>query len=73
MSTQDHHEVLKSELGRRDETIQKLRRDVLALQDKRDSAVAEVGTALGWPSGYHQVFFYGWYLIQVSFQLFSLL
>lgn len=42
LSTQDHHEVLKSELGRRDDMIQKLRRDVLNLQDKRDSAIAEV-------------------------------
>ncbi len=43
MSTHDHHAVLKSELGRRDDTIQKLRRDVLALQEKRDAAHSEVG------------------------------
>ena len=42
MSTKDHHSVLKSELARRDETIQKLRRDVLSLQEKRDAAVSEV-------------------------------
>ena len=41
-STQDHYEVLKSELGRRDETIQKLRREVLHLQEKRDHYQAEV-------------------------------
>lgn len=42
LSTKDHHEVLKSELARRDDTIQKLRRDVLQLQEKRDAAVSEV-------------------------------
>ena len=42
VSTHDHHEILKSELRRRDETIQNLRRDVLNLQEKRDAAVAEV-------------------------------
>lgn len=42
MSTKDHHEILKSELARRDETIQKLRRDILSLQEKRDAAVEEV-------------------------------
>lgn len=42
LSTKDHHEILKSELARRDETIQKLRRDVLSLQEKRDAAVEEV-------------------------------
>ena len=42
VSTKDHHSVLKSELARRDETIQKLRRDVLSLQEKRDAAVSEV-------------------------------
>ena len=42
LSTHDHHEILKSELRRRDETIQSLRRDVLNLQEKRDAAVAEV-------------------------------
>jgi len=42
VSNKDHHSVLKSELARRDETIQKLRRDVLNLQEKRDTAVAEV-------------------------------
>ena len=43
MSQQDHHDVLKSELARRDETIQKLRRDVLVLQEKRDTYQTEVG------------------------------
>ena len=42
VSVKDHHSVLKSELARRDETIQKLRRDVLSLQEKRDAAVSEV-------------------------------
>lgn len=42
VSKKDHHDILKSELARRDETIQKLRRDVLALQEKRDAAVSEV-------------------------------
>ena len=42
ISSKDNQEVLKSELRRRDETIQKLRRDVLLLQEKRDSHQAEV-------------------------------
>ncbi|KAK0062771.1 myosin-9-like isoform X1 [Biomphalaria pfeifferi] len=46
ISTHDHHEVLKSELARRDDTIQKLRRDVLTLQEKRDSSLAECETAI---------------------------
>lgn len=49
MSVKDHHSVLKSELARRDETIQKLRRDVLNLQEKRDAAVSEVRTQ--WEGG----------------------
>ena len=44
VSKQDHNDVLKSELTRRDETIQKLRRDVLVLQEKRDTHQAEVWT-----------------------------
>ncbi|GFR71886.1 Golgin subfamily B member 1-like [Elysia marginata] len=40
-STHDHQDLLKSELARRDDTIQKLRRDVLALQEKRDAALSE--------------------------------
>lgn len=49
VSTQDHHDILKSELARRDETIQKLRQDVLILQEKRDNAVSEVSVGnLGW-------------------------
>lgn len=44
VSTQDHHDILKSELARRDETIQKLRQDVLILQEKRDNAVSEVSS-----------------------------
>ena len=42
MSSKGNHDVLKSELCRRDETIQKLRRDVLLLQEKRDAHLAEV-------------------------------
>ena len=41
-SSHDHHDMLKSELARRDETIQKLRHDVLRLQEKRDAYQAEV-------------------------------
>jgi hypothetical protein len=42
VSNHDHHEVLKSELGRRDETIQKLRKDMLHFQEKRDAYQTEV-------------------------------
>ena len=42
VSSHDHHEILKSELLRRDETIQKLRKDVLHFQEKRDAYQAEV-------------------------------
>ena len=42
MSSKGNHDVLKSELCRRDETIQRLRRDVLVLQEKRDTHLAEV-------------------------------
>ena len=43
LSTQEHHNLLKQELSRRDETIQQLRREVLHLQEKRDHAQVEVG------------------------------
>ena len=43
LSTQEHHNLLKQELTRRDETIQQLRREVLHLQEKRDHAQVEVG------------------------------
>merc|ERR1712226_1178105 len=41
-ATHNHKDLLKSELSRRDETIQKLRREVLALQEHRDAAMAEL-------------------------------
>jgi chromosome segregation ATPase len=41
-SSHDHHDLLKSELARRDETIQALRHDILRLQEKRDAYQSEV-------------------------------
>ena len=41
-SSHDHHDMLKAELTRRDDTIQALRHDVLRLQEKRDAYQAEV-------------------------------
>ncbi|KAK2143064.1 hypothetical protein LSH36_881g02026 [Paralvinella palmiformis] len=42
VSSHDHHEILKSELLRRDETIQKLRKDVLHFQEKRDAYQSDI-------------------------------
>ena len=41
-SSEDHHTVLRSELARRDDSIQKLRRDLLQSQESRDAFQAEV-------------------------------
>lgn len=45
-SSYDHHDVLKAELSRRDETIQLLRSDILQLQNKRDTIQAQVGNKI---------------------------
>lgn len=42
-SSQGSHDALKAELVRRDDTIQKLRREVLHLQEERDAHQLEVG------------------------------
>ena len=45
-SLADSTEILKQELTRRDDTIQKLRGEVLSLQEKRDDSLAEVESSL---------------------------
>lgn len=42
VSGKDTYEVLKSELARRDDTIQRLRKEVLSSQERRDAFQAEV-------------------------------
>ena len=41
-SSQEHHVLLKQELAKRDDAISRLRREVLALQEKRDHVQAQV-------------------------------
>jgi hypothetical protein len=41
-SNQDGFHLIKSELKTRDETIYKLRQEILLLQEKRDLALSEV-------------------------------
>ena len=43
----DGQNSLRSELTKREETIESLRRDMLRLQDRRDSGQAEVGNGEG--------------------------
>ena len=45
VSVKEHHDDLKVELERRDATVQKLRRDVLKLQEQRDMFQSQVRTA----------------------------
>ncbi len=47
-SSQEHYDVLKQELTRRDETVQRLRREVLMLQEKRDHYQSDVSVQRKW-------------------------